>query len=55
MSDLTTRIRYTNSIDIDILNTFKTLSTDTKIPQSKLLDEAMLDLINKYKIRSTEK
>lgn len=53
MSELKTRKRYTNSVDIKILETFQSLATDTKIPQSKLLDEAMLDLITKYKLKLT--
>jgi hypothetical protein len=56
MSDLKNRVRYTNSVDIEILETFKEISTNTKIPQSKLLDEAILDLITKYGLKkSTEK
>lgn len=48
MSDLKNRERYTNSIDIEILNEFRSLSKDTKIPMSKLLDEALKDLLKKY-------
>jgi len=48
MSDLKNRVRYTNSIDIKLLNKLKELSNTTKITQSKLLDEAIELLLNKY-------
>ena len=49
MSDLKNRERYTNSLDIQLLKNLKKLSSTTKIPQSKLLDEAIEDLLKKYK------
>ena len=48
MSDLKNRVRYTNSIDIVLLNQFKTLAEITRIPQSKLLDEAIKLILKKY-------
>ena len=48
MSDLKNRVRYTNSIDIKLLNNLKELSVTTKIPQSKLLDEGIELLLKKY-------
>lgn len=48
MSDLKNRERYTNSVDIKLLKDFKQLSKETKIPMSRLLDEAIEDLIVKY-------
>lgn len=48
MSDLKYRKRYTNSINIEILTKFKAISEKTKIPASRLLDEALEDLIKKY-------
>jgi hypothetical protein len=48
MNDLVNRERYTNSIDTKILNEFKKVSKDIKIPQSKLLDEALRFIISKY-------
>jgi len=48
MSDLKNRVRYTNSIDIQLLNSLKTLSEMTKIPQSKLIDEAIELILKKY-------
>lgn len=53
MSDLKTRARYTNSVDIETLEAFKKIAIETKIPQSKLLDEAMLDLITKYGLKKS--
>jgi len=48
MNDLKNRVRYTNSIDIKLLNRLKELSSITKIPQSKLIDEAIELLIKTY-------
>lgn len=48
MSDLVNRQRYTNSIDNELLERLKKLSAVTKIPQSKLLDEAIELVIAKY-------
>jgi len=55
MSDLKNRVRYTNSIDIILLNKLKQLSNNTKIPQSKLIDEAITLLLISYNTKSTEK
>jgi len=49
MNDLKNRKRYTNSLDIELLSQLKDLSDITKIPQSKLLDEAIKDLLIKKK------
>lgn len=49
MGNLKNRERYTNSIDIELLNKFKEISELTKIPQSKLLDEAIQLILDKYK------
>ena len=46
---LRTRKSYTSSYDITLINRLKKLSSTTKIPQSKLLDEAIEDLLKKYK------
>ena len=48
MSDLKNRQRYTNSIDSGLIEKLKKLSSDTKIPQSKLLDEAIELVLKKY-------
>lgn len=49
MSDLTTRTRIGNTVNTELLKEFKQLSKDTKIPMSRLLDEAIDDLLKKYK------
>ena len=41
MSDLKNRVRYTNSIDIKLLEALKKYSKETGIPMSKLLDRAI--------------
>lgn len=48
MSDLKNRTRYSTSIDKELLNKLKELSITTKIPATKLLDEAIEELLNKY-------
>jgi len=48
MSDLKNRERYTNSIDSKLLGRLKKLSLETKISQSKLLDEAIELVLKKY-------
>jgi len=48
MSDLKNRTRIGNTVNNKLLEQFKQLSKDTKIPMSKLLDEAISDLLNKY-------
>lgn len=42
------RIRISNSIDKKLYNELKKLSDDTRIPMSKLLDEAIEDLLKKH-------
>lgn len=44
---LKNRERVTTSIDKTLLNKLRTLSEITKVPMSKLLDEAIEDLIEK--------
>lgn len=48
MSDLVNRVRVGNTIDIELFEQFKQLSETTRIPMSKLLDEAISDLLSKY-------
>jgi len=47
---LKTRMRYTSTIDSGLVKTLKELSGKTRIPQSKLLDEALEDLFKKQNI-----
>lgn len=46
--DLKTRKRFTTTIDIGVQKTLQELSQKTRIPQSKLIDEAIMDLYRKY-------
>lgn len=49
MSDLKTRIRIGNTLETNLLKELKELSKQSRIPMSRLLDEAVNDLINKHK------
>ena len=53
MSDLKTRTRIGNTLDTNLLKMLKELSSDTRIPMSRLLDEAVEDLIQKHNSKST--
>jgi hypothetical protein len=48
MSDLKTRTRIGNTLNSDLLKSLKELSSNTRIPMSRLLDEAVEDLIQKH-------
>jgi Ribbon-helix-helix domain len=48
MSDLKTRTRIGNTLDTHLLKKLKDLSSNTRIPMSHLLDEAVEDLIQKH-------
>lgn len=48
MSDLKTRTRIGNTLDTHLLEKLKELSNVTRIPMSRLLDEAVKDLIEKH-------
>ena len=48
MSDLKTRTRIGNTLDTNLLEKLKELSNVTRIPMSRLLDEAVQDLIKKH-------
>ena len=48
MSDLKNRERYSTSINKELLKQLKELSAATKIPATKLLDEAIEELLKKY-------
>ena len=48
MGDLKNRQRYTSSLDNELVESLKKLSERTKIPQSKLLDEAIELILKKY-------
>lgn len=48
---LKNREKYATTVDKKILEKFKKLAENTKIPASKLVDEALEDLIKKYETR----
>ena len=54
-SDLTTRKRVGAVVDKKIWENFSELSNKTRIPKSKLMDEALTDLLGKYDFRTEEK
>jgi predicted transcriptional regulator len=43
------RGRYTTTIDLELIKQIKELSDKTRIAQSKLMDEAIKDLLEKFK------
>jgi hypothetical protein len=45
---LKTRKPLSNAVDITLYNELNELTTQTRIPKSKLLDEALEDLLTKY-------
>lgn len=48
--DLVNRIRFSSSMKKELEQPLKNLSASTRIPTSKLLDEAIEDLLKKYNI-----
>ena len=53
MGDLKTRTRIGNTLNTILLEKLKELSSSTRIPMSRLLDEAVEDLIEKHKTTTT--
>lgn len=49
MSDLKNRARIGITVDNALLAQFRELSKKTKVPMSRLLDEALKDLLEKRK------
>jgi hypothetical protein len=45
---LKNRTPISNAVDTELWLMFQQLARDTRIPQSKLLDEAIKDLLRKY-------
>lgn len=45
---LKTRAPFSSTVKLELLEAFKQLSEDTRIPASKLLDEAIEDLLKKH-------
>ena len=45
---LVNRTRFTSSMKIELMDGFNKLAADTRIPKSRLIDEAIEDLLKKY-------
>lgn len=48
---LVNRTRFTSSLRNELIKEFDELSKQTRIPKSRLLDEAVEDLLRKYQAR----
>lgn len=48
---LKNRTRYTATVDTDLVENLKDLSQKTRIPQSKLVDEAIELLLKNHNVR----
>lgn len=46
--DLKNRVRFSTSMEIELAKKLEELSKETRIPKSKLVDEAIEMLVNKY-------
>ena len=51
---LVNRTRFTSSLRNDLMKNFDKLAQQTRIPKSRLLDEAVEDLLKKYEKRMAE-
>lgn len=54
MSGYRNRTQWTTATDNELLEKFRQLSTQTRIPTSRLLDEAIEDLLVKYAVMTKE-
>lgn len=52
---LKNRTRYTATVDTDLVENLKDLSQKTRIPQSKLVDEAIELLLRNHNVRVKRK
>jgi predicted transcriptional regulator len=52
---LKNRTRYTATVDSDLVDNLKELSQKTRIPQSKLMDEAIELLLKNHNVRIKRK
>ena len=50
-AQLVNRKKFISSLDNALVEPFSELSKRTRVPKSRLLDEAIEDLLNKYKKR----
>ena len=51
---LVNRTRFTTSLDNRLMEQFNQLAKDTRIPKSRLIDEAIEDLLKKYEKRTAD-
>ncbi len=51
---LVNRKRFTSSLKNELMEQFNLLAAQTRIPKSRLLDEAMEDLLKKYENRRAQ-
>ena len=51
-SILVNRTRFTSSLKNELMDGFNRLTEETRIPKSRLLDEAVEDLLRKYERKS---
>ncbi|HJC00554.1 MAG TPA: ribbon-helix-helix domain-containing protein [Candidatus Flavonifractor merdavium] len=51
---LVNRTRFTSSLDNRLMEQFNQLAKDTRIPKSRLIDEAIEDLLKKYEKRTAD-
>lgn len=54
MSGYRNRTQWTTATDNELLEKFRQLSTQARIPASRLLDEAIEDLLVKYAVMTKE-
>ena len=53
-SVLVNRKKFISSLDNELVAPFNALSKKTRVPKSRLLDEAIEDLLKKYEKRAAE-
>ena len=51
---LVNRTRFTSSMKNELMKEFDRLAQETRIPKSRLIDEAIEDLLKKYEKRMAE-
>ena len=51
---LVNRTRFTSSLKNELMQEFNQLAEETRIPKSRLIDEAIEDLLKKYEKRLAE-
>ncbi len=54
-SVLVNRKKFISSLDNKLVEPFNELSTKTRVPKSRLLDEAIEDLLKKYEKRAADR